>query len=189
MEKKPFPDKKYQIIYADPPWSYYNDSSAKPDCTTVKGMRRPPYAVMSSQQIQSLPVASITADDCILFIWTTDYHLARCIQTIEAWGFVYKTVAFAWQKQNKQGKPVCFMGAYTMKSGIELCLLATKGKNAHKLVKRHNVRALIEAPRAEHSKKPNEARERIVELVGELPRIELFARQKTEGWDVWGDEI
>ncbi len=81
------------------------------------------------------------------------------------------------------------MGAYTMKSGVELCLLATKGKDAHKLVKKHNVRAYIESQRLEHSKKPDEVRQRIVELCGDLPRVELFARQTTEGWDVWGDEV
>lgn len=81
------------------------------------------------------------------------------------------------------------MGAYTMKSGIELCLLATKGKEAHKLVKKHNVRALIQSQRQEHSKKPIEVKERIIELVGDLPGIELFAREKTHGFDVWGNEV
>ena len=181
--------KKYQIIYADPAWSYYNDSTAKQDCTTVKGMRRPPYQVMSSNEIKKLPVKEIADDNAILFIWTTDYHLAKCIEVITSWGFEYKTVGFVWAKKNKKGEQVCFMGAYTMKSGVELCLLATKGKDAHKLVKKHNVRAYIESPRLEHSKKPDEIRDRIVELVGDLPRVELFARQKTKGWDVWGNEV
>jgi len=182
-------NKKYQIILADPPWSYYNDSNAKPDCTTVKGMRRPPYSVMSSKEIIDLPIRDILAKNCILFIWTTDYHLNKCLEVIKSWGFEYKTIGFTWLKKNKQGKPVCFMGAYTMKSGIELCLLATKGKDAHKLVKNHKVRAFIESQRKKHSEKPNEVRKRIVELVGNVPRIELFARQKTEGWDVWGNEV
>ena len=181
--------KKYQIIYADPAWSYYNDSTAKPNCTTVKGMRRPPYSVMSSTEIMNLPIKDISDNNAILFIWTTDYHLAKCIEVIKSWGFEYKTVGFVWAKKNKKGEQVCFMGAYTMKSGVELCLLATKGKEAHKLVKKHNVRAYIESPRLEHSRKPNEIRQRIVELVGDLPRVELFARQKTEGWDVWGNEV
>jgi len=181
--------KKYQIIYADPAWSYYNDSNAKPDCTTIKGMRRPPYSVMSSVEIMNLPVKDIADNNAILFIWTTDYHLAKCLEVIKSWGFEYKTVGFVWAKKTKKGKQVCFMGAYTMKSGVELCLLATKGKGAHKLVKKHNVRAYIESQRLEHSKKPDEVRQRIVELCGDLPRVELFARQTTEGWDVWGDEV
>lgn len=175
--------KKYQIIYADPPWSYYNDRTAKNNCTTVKGMRRPPYPVMSSNEIKKIKVNEITDKNCILFIWTTDYHLEKCLEVIKAWDFQYKTVGFAWNKK------CCFMGAYTMKSGIELCLLATKGKDAHKLVKKHNVRALVEEKRTKHSKKPLEVKNRIVELLGDLPRIELFAREKTEGWDVWGNEV
>ncbi len=175
--------KKYEIIYADPAWSYYNDSDAKPDCTTVKGMRRPPYSVMGSESIKSLKVKDISAENCILFIWTTDYHLEKCLEVIKSWGFTYKTIGFVWNKK------CCFMGAYTMKSGIELCLLATKGKDAHRLVKKHNIRSLIEIPRKKHSEKPTEIKERIVELVGDIPRIELFARQKTEGWDTWGNEV
>ena len=175
--------KKYQIIYADPPWSYYNDSNAKPDCTTIKGMRRPPYSVMSSQSIKDLKIKDISDDNSILFIWTTDYHLEKCLEVIKSWGFTYKTIGFVWNKK------CCFMGAYTMKSGIELCLLATKGKDAHKLVKMHNIRSLIEEKRTKHSAKPVEVRNRIVALLGDLPRIELFAREKTEGWDVWGNEV
>ena len=183
------PDKKYQIIYADPPWSYYNDSSARPDCTTVRGMRRPPYPVLSTEQIKSIQVDQISDTNCILFIWTTDYHLKKCLEVIDAWGFTYKTVGFCWAKKTKKGKPVCFMGAYTMKSGVEICLLATKGKNAHKLVKRHNVKSLVESERLHHSKKPDEVRDRIVDLVGDVPRIELFARNYSQGWDVWGNEV
>jgi len=185
-----FPDKKYKIIYADPAWSYYNDMTVLPDCTTVKGMRRPPYPVMSSDDIAALPVKNISEDDSILFIWTTDYHLSRCInKIIPAWGFEYKTMGFVWQKLTKQNKPVSFMGAYTLKSGVELCLLATRGKNAHKMVTTHNVKSLIQSPRLHHSKKPDEVRERIVELVGNVSRIELFARDEFDGWDVWGNQL
>jgi len=192
MEQIPFPNKKYQIIYADPAWSYYNDSTAKPDCTTVKGMRRPPYLVMSSSEIKTLPVKGIADDNAILFIWTTDYHLAKCIEIISAWGFEYKTIGFVWAKKNKKNEQVCFMGAYTMKSGCELCLLATRGKDAHKLVKKHNVRSYIESQRLEHSKKPDKVRNLIVELLGDLPRIELFASSSKKfenGWVNVGDSV
>jgi len=182
--------KKYQIIYADPPWSYYNDSCAHSNCTTIKGMRRPPYSVLSSEKIGDLPIKEITDKNAILFIWTTDYHLSRCIEIMNKWGFEYKTIGFVWQKLNKINlNPVCFMGAYTMKSGIELCLLGTRGKNAHKLVKNHSVRSFMRFKRMAHSEKPLEVKYRITQLVGDLPRIELFARQKTEGWDVWGNEV
>ncbi len=181
--------KKYQIIYADPPWSYYNDSNYHVGITTTVGMRNLPYAALGSEAIKKIPVNKIVDDNAILFIWTTDYHLEKCLEVITAWGFKYKTVGFVWLKKNKQNKPVCFMGAYTMKSGIELCLLATRGESIHKVIKKHTVRALIESKREAHSQKPAEIRERIVKLMGDLPRIELFARQKVEGWDCWGNEV
>lgn len=182
-------DKKYEIIYADPAWSYYNDMTVNPDCTTVKGMRRPPYPVMSIKDICKLPVKKIAAENAILFIWTTDYHLASCIEkVIPAWGFEYKTIGFIWAKKNKAGGQVSFMGAYTKKSGCEICLIATKGKHAHDLVINHSINSFIEAPREEHSKKPDIVRKSIEELTGPRNRIELFARDNFAGWDVWGND-
>lgn len=179
---------KYDIIYADPPWSYYNDMTVNPNCTTIKGMRRPPYPVMSINDICSLPVKNISANDSILFIWTTDYHIGRCIgEVIPAWGFEYKTIGFVWLKTNKSGGFVSFMGAYAKKSGCELCLIATKG-NAHRMVVKHNIDSLVIYPRKDHSKKPNIIRDRIVDLCGERKRIELFARNTYEGWDCWGND-
>lgn len=189
MVEVKFPNKKYNIIYADPPWSFYNDSDSYPEKTTRVGIRKPPYCVLGSETIKRLPVRNIIEDNSILFIWTTDYHLNKCIEVINAWGFTYKTIGFAWQKLTKEGQPVSFSGTYTLKSGIELCLLATRGKNAHKLVCAHNVRSLIQSPRREHSRKPDEVRDRIVALCGNLPRIELFARDKIAGWDAWGNEV
>ena len=180
---------KYKIIYADPPWSYYNDSSALPNCTTVKGMRRPPYPVLASKEIGELPIGQLAAENCLLFIWTTDYHLLKCLGVIKSWGFEYKTVGFVWLKKNLNGSNVTFTGPYTMKSGIELCLLATKGEKAHSLVINQNVRAFLEYPRSHHSAKPDIIRDRIVSLVGNVPRLELFARKTTKGWDVFGNEV
>lgn len=181
---------KYDIIYADPPWSYYNDMSVSVDCTTVRGMRRPPYPVLSSKDIGEIPIKKITKGDAILFIWTTDYHLKKCIDVIEAWGFEYKTIAFVWAKKTKKGTQCSMMGAYTKKSGCEICLLATKGKDAHKMVINHSVNSFIEYPRQEHSKKPDIVRDSIIKLVGENRKcIELFARQQYEGWDCWGNEV
>ena len=182
-------DKKYDIIYADPPWSYYNDMSVNVDCTTVRGMRRPPYPVLSSKDIMKIPVKDIVKDNAILFIWTTDYHLRKCMDVIDSWGFTYKTIGFVWAKKNKQGKQCSMMGAYTKKSGCEICLIATRGKDAHKFVKNHKVNSFIEYPRQEHSKKPDLVRESIISLVGEGHScIELFARSVHDGWDCWGDD-
>ena len=190
-EINPITDKKYQIIYADPPWSYYNDMSVTPDQnhSGLGLMKKVPYPVLSSEDIKNIPVKNIAAENAILFMWVTDYHLERAMKVIQNWGFSYKTVGFVWSKRNKKGEPVCFMGAYTLKSGVELCLLATKGKNAAKLVKNHKVRSYLESPREHHSKKPDEIRNRIVDLCGDIPRIELFAREKFDGWDAWGNEV
>ena len=182
--------KKYDIVYADPPWSYYNDMSVAPDVTTVKGMRRPPYPVLSIKDICSLDVKNILNENALLFMWTTDYHLGRCInEVMPAWGFEYKTIAFVWAKKNHIGKQVSFMGAYTKKSGCELCLLGTHGKNAHKLVINHKVNSFIECPREEHSKKPDIVRDSIEKLCGNCNKIELFARSKYNGWTAWGNEV
>lgn len=182
-------DKKYNIIYADPPWSYYNDMSVNVDCTTVRGMRRPPYPVLSSKDIMNIPIKEIAEENSILFIWTTDYHLRKCMDVIEAWGFTYKTIGFVWAKKNKQGKQCSMMGAYTKKSGCEICLIATRGKHAHKYVKNHKVNSYIEYPRQEHSKKPDMVRDSIISLVGpDLKCIELFARETYDNWDCWGDD-
>jgi site-specific DNA-methyltransferase (adenine-specific) len=182
---------KYQIIYADPPWSFYNGKSVQPSQNKAGGalIKKIEYPVLSVDAIKAIDVPSISDDKCALFIWTTDHHLPYCFDVISSWGFTYKTVGFAWQKLTKSGKPVCQMAPYTNKSGIELCLLATKGFKASELVKNQKVRALVSSERQEHSKKPDEVRNRIVELCGNLPRIELFARQRSAGWDVWGNEV
>ena len=183
-------DKKYSVIYADPPWSYYNDVDAPPDVTTTVGMRRPPYYVLGSNTIKNLPVEKIAEDDAILFLWVTDYHLVKGLEIMSVWGFEYKTIGFVWAKKNLDRSSVVFTGAYTMKSGVELCLLGTKGKNAKKLVINHKVRSLVESIREEHSKKPVEVLWRIVNLVGtKVNKIELFAREQYKGWDCWGNEI
>lgn len=184
---------KYNIIYADPPWHFSGgirsskkDASGNflfytPDTTVGKS-----YQTQGDDWIAQLPISDWADDDCVLFLWTTDAHLTTALKVIEAWGFSYRTVGFVWNKKERSGKQVCYYGKWTMK-GTELCLLATKGK-PHGLIKSHKVRQLVEAERRGHSQKPAEVRRRIVELLGDLPRIELFAREREDGWDAWGSE-
>ena len=178
-----FPDKKYQIIYADPPWSFGN---CKLNVKTQGKEITNHYSVMSDGEILGLPVEKIADKNCLLFMWVVHSKLPFAIQTIEKWGFKYSTVAFEWLKRTTTGKPVCFMGRWVCGGAIELCLLARKG-SVPRIAK--NVRRLIDYPRTKHSAKPPETKDRIVKLVGDLPRIELFARQQTSGWDVWGNEV
>ncbi len=180
MEQILFPNKKYQIIYADPPWSYRDKALAGNRGAGCK------YPVQGNEWIENLPVSEIADEDCALFLWVTMPKLNECWKIIEKWGFDYKTVAFTWVKRNKKSDSWFWgMGSWT-RANAEVCLLATKGKP-----KRINagVHSVVDTRIEEHSKKPDEVRKRIVELLGDLPRIELFARQKTEGWDVWGNEV
>lgn len=170
--------KKYNIIYADPPWRY--------EVCRGQGVAENHYATMGIQEICRLPVETIADKDCALFLWVTFPQLPEAFKVIKAWGFTYKTVAFVWLKLNKSGKGFFFGMGYWTRSNAEVCLLAVKGNP--KRVSR-KVFQIIVSPLQEHSRKPDEARRRIVDLMGDLPRIELFAREKTAGWDVWGNEV
>lgn len=171
-------DKKYQIIYADPPWKYNNNRG--------RGVAENHYWTMPIEEICSLPINEITEKDAALFLWVTFPQLPEAFKVIKAWGFTYKTVAFVWVKQNKTGNGFFFGLGHWTRSNAEICLLAVKG---HPKRISNKVFQLIVSPLERHSKKPEEARRRIVELMGNLSRIELFARQKSLGWDIWGNEV
>ena len=176
-------DKKYNIIYADPPWSYKVWSKD----TGLGRSAAAHYRTMSKEDIQKLPIRRLSNKDSVLFLWVTYPCLLEGLELIEKWGFTYKTCAFSWIKLNKKNDtPFLGMGYYT-RANNEICLLATKGKPLRR--KSKSVRQVILSRIEEHSKKPDEIRERIVELFGDLPRIELFARQQVEGWDCWGNEV
>ena len=173
-------DKKYNIIYADPPWQFSAWSNKAHKHVSKH------YSTMTIQKIMELPVEQIAADNAVLFLWTTFPMLPLALETIKVWGFTYKTCAFTWVKQNKKS-PTLFWGmGYYTRSYAEVCLLATKGKPLPRIS--HKVHSVIVSPVEEHSKKPSEARARITQLFGDIPRIELFARQQAEGWDCFGNE-
>ena len=173
--------KKYEVIYADPPWSF--------KAWSAKGMGRSAekhYPTMAAEDINTLPIGKLAAKDCVLFMWATFPMLREAFSVLNAWGFTYKTVAFVWVKQNRK-TPSMFWGlGYWTRANAEICLLATKGNPKRKSAKVHQI---ITSPIEAHSKKPDIVRDKIVELVGDLPRIELFARQQAPGWDVWGNEV
>lgn len=112
------------------------------------------------------------------------------MKVMQAWGFTYKTAAFVWVKKNpKSGTNFWGMGQYT-RANAEVCLIGTsKGFKVGEKIKSHRVHQIVEAPFEGHSRKPDEVRKRIVELMGNVPRIELFARDRVPGWDAWGDEL
>ena len=170
---------RYGIIYADPPWTYTDKASAGNRGAFYK------YPLMTDAEIKAMPVASMASDDCVLFMWATFPKIAEALDVIHAWGFTYKTVAFTWVKKNKRADSLFWgMGRWT-RSNAEVCLLATRGRPSRLSASVHSV---VVAPIREHSRKPDEVRGRILALVGDLPRVELFARQSTPGWAVWGNE-
>lgn len=177
--------KKYQIIYADPPWSYRVWAGKGRTAANH-------YNLMTIEDICKLDIKSITDDNCILFLWVTPPCLNESFKVIDAWGFTYKTIGFTWVKRNKKTRSWFWGLGYWTRANAELCLIATKG-NPKRVSKR--VHQIVETSLGEHSRKPQEVRERIVKLMGDLPRIELFARERGElfneydGWDTWGNQI
>ena len=179
--------KKYNIIYGDPPWPF----KARSVLTTNTPMMDPagaqrPYPIMEIKELAALRVGPLADEDCALFMWTVAMYIPDALEIAKAWGFKYKTVAFVWEKCIN-GKPKPNPGMYTMQS-TEFCFLFTKGAMT-KHFKSRKVKQLIQAEKRGHSVKPDEARERIEELFGKLPRLELFARTKTPGWDVFGNQV
>src|SRR6185437_2146078 len=184
------PNKKYKIIYADPPWSYYSYSGdSDKDFLNKKriwGIAESNYETMDVEQIKALPVKDIADDDCILFLWATFLNIQQALDVIKAWGFEYKTVAFVWEKLDRStnNHKKYGLGWYT-RSNCEIVMVGRKGKFDRKSA---SVQQIVKSTIGKHSEKPDEVRKRILELCGDLPRIELFARAKMHGWDVWGND-
>ena len=173
-----FPNKKYKIIYADLPLTYKDKALAGNRGAGCK------YDLMSDEELLHLPVSEIADKDCVLFLWATFPKIQECLNCIKAWGFEYKTVAFTWIKKSKNGRNFIGMGGWT-RANSEIVLLATKGK-PHRI--NAGISQIIETQIKEHSKKPDIIRTRIVQLLGDLPRIELFARTLAHGWDTHGND-
>lgn len=167
-------EKKYDIIYADPPWAYHDTLGGNAKMGAM------PYPTMTNEEICAMPIGhKIAKKDSILFMWATMPKLQEALDVIKAWGFKYKTCAFCWVKQNpKNGGIYAGLGRW-VQGNAELCLLATKGL-PHRISK--SVKQIVMAPRGRHSAKPSEVRDRIVQLMGEdTDRIELFARDYADG--------
>ena len=175
-------EKKYDIIYADPPWAYHDTLGGNAKMGAM------PYPTMTNEEICAMPIGNkIAKKDSILFMWATMPKLQEALDVIKAWGFKYKTCAFCWVKQNpKSGGVYAGLGRW-VQGNAELCLLATKG-HPHRISK--SVKQIVMAPRGRHSAKPSEVRDRIIQLMGkDTDRIELFARDYADGWDCWGNEV
>ena len=191
--------RKYNIIYADPPWRINYIKGGK-KAGMIDGGMPVPYPTLSDREIIALPVKEIVAETAVLFLWVVESRIPKVKDIMKNWGFKYSGVAFVWNKRTKNDplKVRTTLGFYTRHS-CEFCFLGLRG-NTKGIVKNHYVLQFINAtlPDRKHSRKPAEVRERIVKLLGDLPRIELFARKPKgqlfedksfDGWDVWGNEV
>lgn len=175
------PNKKFDIIYADPPWDYNKKLQYDISKSLYISTASFKYPTMKTSEMMEIPIHKIVKDDCLLFMWTTNPHLQQAIELGKAWGFEYRTVAFVWDKMNHNP------GKYTL-SNCELCLLFKHGRIPNPRGAR-NVKQLIKIPRKGHSEKPIEVMQGIEKMFPEQKKIELFAREKYEGWDSWGLDL
>lgn len=176
--------KKYTVIYCDPPWSF---NSKKTGGNMTSGALAK-YPVMTLSELKNMDVASLCADDCILIMWWVGSQPQEALDLCKDWGFTIKNMnGFVWNKLTVNHNPFFGMGFYT-RAGSESALIAIKGK-AGNLVDSHGVRAVRSAVVGKHSKKPNGFRDDIVKMCGDVLRLEMFAREATEGWDVFGNEV
>lgn len=173
--------KKYEIILADPAWSF------RDKCHSGKRGVEYKYPTMTLDQIKKLDVESISAQDSVLFLWIPWVLVFEAKEVMRSWGFEYKTIGFVWVKLNSKSlTDFVGMGNWT-RSNSEICLLGVRGKPKRVSAK---VRQIIMEPRPkQHSRKPACVRDKIVELCGSKPRVELFATEEIEGWDNWGNVL
>lgn len=167
-----FPNKKYQIIYCDPPWEFGS--------ITKLGNARNYYKTLTFKELSKLKLPF--DKNCLLFMWIVNSRMASCIQVARDWGFKYVNVGFVWYKPNRT---LC--GYYTMNQ-TELCLIFKRGKIPLPRGSRNQAEFLCERA-TKHSVKPDEIRDRIMRMFPSQSKIELFARKKVENWDAWGDQL
>lgn len=192
------PMNRYDVLLADPPWSYRVWSGQKSRTSDAH------YRTLSTETIAELPISRIAADDAALFLWSTPPAIQEALRVVEAWGFRYKTFAFVWVKHDKHprghakavDKPLIYragelygasfgLGHYT-RANAEICLLGIRGRMP---VADKGVSQLIVSQRRDHSWKPDEQYDCIERLYPTSTRLELFARRRRSGWDALGLDL
>lgn len=164
---------KYNVILADPPWSYNN---------RARGCAASEYEVMTIDDIKNLNIQHFADKNCALFLWSTFPLLQEGLDVMKSWGFTYKS-AISWHKKTKNGKD-CFGPGFWLRGASELILFGIKGKP---ILKNHKTRNILEAVSLGHSRKPKE-QYNIIESMFDGPYLELFGREKRDGWKVYGNE-
>lgn len=182
----PFPTERYDVVLADPPWSYSGQQDKW-------GAAAKFYPTMPEEDIYDLPVRDIMERKSVLFMWATSPKLDIAMRAVERWGLHYRGVAFVWVKTKSDG--VTPIGAQGVRPSIvkptaEFVLAASTVKTGRPLtLESESVRNIVMAPKQEHSRKPDDVHQRIEALYPKARKIELFARRTYPGWDVWGNEV
>lgn len=182
----PFPDSKYEVLLIDVPWPYSGDPNK--DQAAAKH-----YNLMTMEEICALPVKSLTAKRAAVFVWATGPKLHLAVEAMRAWGFHYRGIAYIWIKTTKAGKIITGQGVRPTfnKQMAELVLVGSTNRTGRAfplLTEKQSQYVFAARPGGIHSRKPPEVRDRIVELLGDRPRIELFSRESVAGWDRWGNQ-
>lgn len=179
------PGQKYDVILADPPWSYYGQKSKWAAAAKF-------YPTVSDQDMMSLPVGSVLAPRGVLFLWTTSPKLETAMECLRHWGLTFRGVAFVWIKSRKDGQPVGAQGIRPsiVKPTAEYVLAASRVEKGRPL-KLHDesIPNVILSPKREHSQKPDEISSYIARMYPDTTRLEMFARTKRPGWDAWGNQV
>ena len=179
------PNKKYEVAYIDPPWSYDSPKGQM-------GAAENHYATVADEQLLAFPMRSLLTDRAVVFMWATCPRLDFAVDCLRAWGLHYRGVASVWVKTKQDGTPMGAAGVRPtfVKPTTEMLLVASTNRKGRSFpLRTESMRQVVLAPRGRHSEKPSVFRDRIVELVGDRPRIELFARTTAPGWDCWGNEV
>lgn len=180
----PFPQEKYKIIYADPPWKFGSKGARSGKFGDLD------YSCMTTKEICALPVADISEPNSALFMWATGAHMVQgdAEKVIRAWGFKPIRVEAVWDKLTIKGNKHASCGPWGMNEA-EYLLMGVRGSMCSDQVNKRNLNTVVSEPyTGRHSEKPQIFRDRILYRFGDVSRIELFCRHDLDGWDTWGDQ-
>lgn len=177
--------KKYQTIYADPPWRFQNRTGK----VAPEHKRLSRYKTMSLEDIKALPVSELSDDKAHLYLWVPNAILPDGLAAMDAWGFEYKG-NLVWEKVRKDGGPDGRGVGFYFRNVTEILLFGIKRRSMpnRTLAPARSQVNLIRAQKREHSRKPDEFIS-LIEACSQGPRIELFSRELRSGWDCWGDQV
>lgn len=179
------PDRRYDVILADPPWAYYGQQNKW-------GAAAKFYATAPDEAIVRLPVPDLLDERGVLFLWATSPRLDVAMACLAEWKLHFRGVAFVWVKARKDGGPIGAQGVRPsiVKPTAEYVLAASRVARGRPMkLGDEGVPNVILAPRRAHSQKPDEVTACIERLYPDASRLELFARTERPGWDAWGDEV